>query len=102
MVLTEQAKDKLRKEIVGLLTQFPEVRRVVIFGSFVTSSEPHDLDVAVFQDSEENYYSLAMKYRRSLRSVANQIPLDVIPLRRSPQQSVFRRQLDRGEVLYER
>ncbi len=102
MVLTNEAKDRLRKEIVSLLTQFPEVRRVVIFGSFITSSEPHDLDVAVFQDSEENYYSLAMKYRRSLRSVANQIPLDVIPLRRSPEQSVFCQQLDRGEVLYER
>lgn len=102
MVLSNEAKDRLRKEIVSLLTQFPEVRRVVIFGSFITSSEPHDLDVAVFQDSEEDYYSLAMKYRRSLRSIANQIPLDVIPLRRSPEQPAFRRQLDKGEVLYER
>ena len=102
MVLSNEAKERLRKEIVRLLTQFSEVRRIVIFGSFITSSEPHDLDVAVFQDSEENYYSLAMKYRRSLRSVANQIPLDVIPLRRSLEQSAFRQQLDKGEVLYER
>ena len=102
MVLSNEAKERLRKEIVRLLTQFPEVRRVVIFGSFITSSEPLDLDVAVFQDSEENYYSLTMKYRRSLRSVANQIPLDVIPLPRSPEQSAFRQHLDKGEVLYER
>jgi predicted nucleotidyltransferase len=102
MVLSNEAKEKLRKEIVSLLARFPEVRRIVIFGSFITSSEPHDLDVAVFQDSEENYYSLAMKYRCSLRSVANQIPLDVIPLRRSPEQSAFRQHLDKGEVLYER
>jgi len=41
---------------VAGLAGFPEVRRVVVFGSFVTSDDPQDLDIAVFQDSDESYY----------------------------------------------
>ena len=101
MYLRTEMKEELKKEIVSRLTEFPEVRRVVIFGSFVSSDEPHDLDIAVFQDSDEGYYALAMKYRRTLRTVANTIPLDVIPVRRSPEKGPFLEEIERGEVLYE-
>jgi len=33
------------------------------------SDDPHDLDIAVFQNSDESCYPLAMKYRRTLRLV---------------------------------
>ena len=102
MNLPRKAKEKLKEEIVAGLAEFPEVRRVVVFGSFVTSDDPHDLDIAVFQDSDESYYPLAMKYRRTLRSVAKRIPLDVIPIRRSPSEGPFLQEIKRGEVLYER
>ncbi len=102
MVLSREARESLKKEIAACLAEFPEVRRVVVFGSFVTSDNPHDLDIAVFEDSDDDYYSLAVKYRRSLRSVADKIPLDVVPLRRRPQQASFLREVDRGEVLYDR
>ena len=102
MNLPREAKEKLKKEIVAGLAEFPEVRRVVLFGSFVTSDDPRDLDIAVFQDSDESYYPLAMKYRRTLRSVAKRIPLDVIPIRRSPGEGPFLQEIQRGEVLYER
>jgi len=72
-----------------------------IFGSFVTSDEPHDLDIAVFQDSDEGYYPLARKYRRMLRKIARMIPLDVIPVRPNPEQGPFLREIERGEVVYE-
>jgi predicted nucleotidyltransferase len=75
---------------------------VVIFGSFLNSDDPHDLDIAVFQDSDESYYPLAMKYRRTLRTVANKIPIDVIPIRRSPEKGLFMEEIYKGEVLYER
>ncbi len=35
-----------------------EVRKVVIFGSFLTRATPNDLDVAIFQDSDETYLPL--------------------------------------------
>jgi hypothetical protein len=43
-----------------------------------------------------------MKYRRTLRSVANKIPIDVIPMRKNPIKGPFMQEIERGEVLYER
>lgn len=102
MNLQGAAKEMLKREIADRLSEFPEVQRVVIFGSFVTSDDPHDLDIAVFQDSDESYYPLAMKYRRTLRTVANKIPIDVIPIRRNPEEGPLMQEIQKGEVLYER
>jgi predicted nucleotidyltransferase len=101
MNMSGEIKEVVKREIAARLSSFPEVRRVVIFGSFVTSDDPHDLDVAVFQDSDENYYPLAMKYRRTLRNVARMIPLDVIPVRPDPKGGPFMQEIEKGEVLYE-
>ena len=102
MYLSGQVRERIKQEIVASLSEFPEIRRIVVFGSFVNSDTPRDLDIAIFQDSAEGYYPLAMKYRQKLRTVANKIPLDVIPLRRSPQNDPFIQEIQGGEVLYER
>ena len=68
MSIAGDSKEKVKQEIAAVLSGFSEVRRVVIFGSFVTSGNPHDLDIVVFQDSNEGYYPLARKYRRTLRN----------------------------------
>jgi len=102
MNLQGTTKEMLKKEIVDRLSEFPEVRRVVVFGSFLNSDDPHDIDIAVYQDSDESYYPLAMKYRRTLRTVATRIPIDVIPIRRSPEKGPFMQEIEKGEVLYER
>lgn len=101
MNIAGKTKETMKREIVAGLSGFPEVRRVVIFGFFVTSDEPHDLDIAVFQDSDEGYYPLARKYRRKLRNIARMIPLDVIPLRPNPEQGPFLGEIEKGEVVYE-
>ncbi len=101
MNISGETKEIMKREIAARLSSFPEVRRIVIFGSFVTSDDPRDLDVAVFQNSNENYYLLAMKYRRTLRNVARTIPLDVIPVRPEPEQGSFMQEIEKGEVLYE-
>lgn len=49
MTLSREERERLKREVVACLSGEPEVRRVVLFGSFVTSPAPHDLDVAVFQ-----------------------------------------------------
>jgi uncharacterized protein len=101
MNVAGKTKEMLKKEIVAGLSGFPEVRKVVIFGSFVTSDSPHDLDIAVFQDSNEGYYPLARKYRRTLRNLARMIPLDIIPIRPNPEHESFLREIEKGEVVYE-
>jgi predicted nucleotidyltransferase len=101
-MFTEQQKQSLKRRLVNSLRTEREVCRIVIFGSFVNSNDPHDLDVAIFQDSDEKYLPLAMKYRRKTRDIARMIPMDILPLRAGIQGDTFLDEIDRGEVIYER
>lgn len=102
MKLTDADKRQIERELAACLSRQPEVRKVVIFGSFLSSDDPGDVDVAVFQDSQEDYLPLAMRYRRLTGPVARRIPLDIVPLRASSSGGSFLRELDRGQVIYER
>lgn len=102
MTLTEKEKKALKRQVAACLATEPEVRRVVVFGSFLESDSPNDLDIAIFQESDESYLPLALKYRRILAAVAEKIPLDVIPVRPHPAPGSFLREIERGEVIYER
>ena len=101
-MFTEQQKQLLKQRLVGSLKTEEEVCRIVIFGSFITSDDPHDLDVAVFQDSNEKYLPLAMKYRKKTREIARMIPMDIIPLKANIKGDTFWDEIERGEVVYER
>jgi predicted nucleotidyltransferase len=102
MVATAQQKEQIKRELAARLSREKEVRKVVIFGSFLTSATPNDLDVAIFQDSDQPYLPLALKYRRLLRPIADRIPLDVIPVRASGASGQFLAEIQKGEVVYER
>jgi predicted nucleotidyltransferase len=102
MVATPQHKEKIKRDLAACLSREKEIRKVIVFGSFLTSTAPNDLDVAVFQDSDEPYLSLAMKYRRLLRPIADQIPIDVIPVRLHDARGQFLAEIQKGEVVYER
>jgi uncharacterized protein len=102
MVATPQQKEKIKRDVAACLRREKEVCKVVVLGSFLTSAAPNDLDVAVFQDSNETYLPLAQKYRRLLRSVADRIPIDVIPIRSSGACGEFLAEIQKGEVIYER
>lgn len=102
MALNELEKQSLKQALVDCLRSEQEVRRIVIFGSFLSSADPHDLDVAVFQDSAEDYLPLALKYRRKTRTLARRIALDILPLKLGAQSDPFLAEAARGEVIYER
>ncbi len=102
MTLTAEQRDELKRQVVACLRNEPEVRRIVLFGSFVASPSPQDVDVAVFQESAEGYLPLALKYRRLLRPVASLIPVDVIPLHARDPVGAFLQEIERGEVVYVR
>jgi hypothetical protein len=108
MRFTEEDKRKIKLELVERLSDQPEVRKVVVFGSFTSSLDPQDLDVAVFQDSDQSYLPLAMKYRRLTRPIARQIPMDIVPMRPGVESSNtgardwFLEEINRGEVIFER
>ncbi|MDQ3013015.1 MAG: nucleotidyltransferase domain-containing protein [Acidobacteriota bacterium] len=102
MAINELEKRSLKQALVECLRTEPEVRRIVVFGSFLRSDDPHDLDVAVFQDSAEDYLPLALKYRRKTRMLARRIVLDILPLKLGAQSDPFLAEVARGEVIYER
>ncbi len=99
--MTDDRKAELLRAAVECLKPAPEIRKIVVFGSFLTSESSHDLDIAIVQDSDEGYLPLALKYRRMARPVAERIPLDIIPLRKDAT-GAFMDEIDQGEVVYER
>jgi len=101
-MFTERQKQLVKHRLVSSLKSEEEVCRIVIFGSFVHSDDPHDLDVAVFQDSDEKYLPLAMKYRKKTREIARVIPMDILPLKAGVQGEIFIDEIEHGEVIYER
>lgn len=101
-MFTEQQKQSLKQQLINLLRTEKEVCRIVIFGSFLSSDDPHDMDVAVFQDSDEKYLPLAMRYRKKTRDIARMIPLDILPLKAGVPGGVFMGEIEQGEIIYER
>ena len=102
MTLTATQKEAFKKELVSCLGPAKEIRKIVVFGSFVTDSHPHDLDVAVFQNSPDPYLALALKYRKMTRLISRKIPMDIIPLKSDSAHSTFLAQISRGEIVYEK
>jgi uncharacterized protein len=102
MKLTISQKEELKREIVACLAGEPEIEKIVIFGSFVKGSEANDLDIAIFQKSEEPYLPLTLKYRKKTRAVAKKIPLDIFPIRPGARDDLFLHEISTGEVIYER
>jgi len=100
--LDPESRDKLRRSLIDSLSPEPEVRRIVVFGSFLSATEPADVDVAVFQDSNDGYLQLAMKYRRLTREIAKTIALDILPLKESHYPSAVPLGITEGQVIYER
>ncbi|NIR51107.1 nucleotidyltransferase domain-containing protein [candidate division KSB1 bacterium] len=101
MSFTETQKDQIKKKLRSLLSAETEVTKIVIFGSFLNSDDPHDIDIAVFQNSNQKYIPLSMKYRRLTRQIAKILPVDIIPIKSSAN-NTFVNEVAIGEVIYER
>lgn len=99
--MDNRTKDNLKQELARCLGEAPEIRKTVVFGSFLRSDSPNDLDVAVFQNTAEPYLPLALKYRRMAKPVSDRIPLDIFPLRPDASGLMMDEILE-GEVNYER
>jgi len=54
---------------------------VILFGSFIKSSNPNDIDIAIVQNSNDNFLTLSLKYRKVLRELSKIIPLDIVPIK---------------------
>ena len=97
-----KSKYIIRQEIIKCLKSEKEINKIIIFGSFLVSEKPNDIDVAIFQDSKESYLTLAMKYRKLTRDIARWLPIDIIPIKANALKSSFLSEIEAGELIYER
>jgi len=101
MKFSKKQKEKIKRQIRNNLSNEVEIQKIMIFGSFSKSNDPHDIDIAVFQNSSEHYLDLSMKYRKLMRELINIIPYDIIPVMPDATRS-FLNDIKAGEVIYER
>ena len=102
LTLSKFEKDELKNRIADALRSQKEINKIVVFGSFLQSDTPNDIDLAVFQNSNENYLSLSLKYRKMIREISRQIPIDVIPIKNDKTNDFILSEIENGEVIYER
>ncbi len=102
MNLSNYEKEKIKKEIVEKLQLQAEIDRIVIFGSFLRDNNPNDIDVAIFQNSKENYLHLSLKYRKAVREISRRIPIDIIPILTDKSNNFVLNEIESGEVIFER
>ena len=95
-------KSQLKDEIVNSLKGQKEIEKIIVFGSFNKSDSPNDLDIAVVQNSSENYLTLALKYRKLIRNISKEIAVDIFPILSKTKNSFFINEIESGEVIYAR
>ncbi len=101
MKFSKKQKEKIKNQIRTILSNEQEIQRVTIFGSFISSESPNDIDIAVFQNSKGEYLDLSMKYRKLMRDLITIIPYDIIPIKISATGS-FLNDIEAGEIIFER
>lgn len=101
MVLEESKKLNFIAIIKDKLSQFNEVNKVILFGSFIKSDNPNDIDIAVVQNSNENFLTLSLKYRKVLRELSKTIPIDIVPIKANTK-GIFLDEINKGQVVYEK
>ncbi|MBI1937031.1 MAG: nucleotidyltransferase domain-containing protein [Ignavibacteriales bacterium] len=95
-------KTELKNRIVDLLKGETEIEKIIIFGSFNRGDNPNDIDIAVVQNSSDNYLTLALKYRKLIREISKEIAVDIFPVVEKNKNSFFKNEIESGEVIYAR
>jgi uncharacterized protein len=95
-------KVDVKNKIVNSLKEQKEIEKIIIFGSFNKCDSPNDIDIAVVQNSSENYLTLALKYRKLIRNISKEIAVDIFPIVEKTNNSFFTREVASGEVIYAR
>ncbi len=101
MKLSKKQKEEIKIQIKNLLSHEQEIQKIIVFGSFIDSDTPNDIDIAVFQNSNSHYLALSMKYRKLIRELITKIPYDIIPIQPDAK-GIFLKDIEAGEVIFER
>jgi len=96
-------KQQIRQQLQAVFVDDSKVEKIMVFGSFFTSESPHDLDLAVFCNSSDDYLTLALALRKKLRGISSIIPIDLVPIAMPyDPTAAFMQEINKGEVVYEK
>jgi predicted nucleotidyltransferase len=95
-------KAEVKNKIIESFKEQKEVEKIIVFGSFNKTDSPNDIDIAVIQSSNENYLTLALRYRKLIRNISREIAVDVFPISIKNDNSFFTNEVSSGEVIYAR
>ena len=96
-------KERLKRELVHALGCDEQIEKIVVFGSFNHSLNPHDMDIAVFSNSTADYLTLSLAFRKMLRPLSKIIPIDLLPITLPfDPASEFMTEINKGEIVYEK
>jgi uncharacterized protein len=95
-------KSDIKNRIVEQLKGQSEIEKIIVFGSFNKIEKPNDIDIAVVQSSNENYITLALKYRKLVRNISREIAVDIFPVIQKNSNNFFYNEISSGEVIYAR
>lgn len=103
MKMSHIDKQNIRQQLQTAFVDDGKVEKIVVFGSFVTSEFPQDIDLAVFCNSNDDYLTLALALRKKLRGISSIIPIDLVPIAMPYDPSAaFMQEINKGEVVYEK
>lgn len=69
MAISIEQKNTIKRDLVARLQPAPEISKIIIFGSFIHDEAPHDIDVAIVQNSNLPSFIVGPKYALFLRSI---------------------------------
>ncbi len=101
MFLSESEKKEIKDKIANSLHS-SEIEKIIVFGSFLNAKFTNDIDIAVFQNSSDSYLTLALRYRKMIREISKQIPVDIIPIKSDAINNFLIDEIEEGEVIYEK
>lgn len=95
-------KNELKQAVIEAIQDERAVHKIIIFGSFLSSETPGDLDVAVLGNFPHGYLATALRLRKKIRHLTRILPIDIVPIQEDTPMNTFLQEIQHGEVIYER
>ncbi|MBD3306286.1 nucleotidyltransferase domain-containing protein [candidate division KSB3 bacterium] len=96
------SKGQIKQAVVEAIKDDHDIQKIIVFGSFLASDTPQDIDVAVVGNFSAGYLDVATRLRKKVRHIAKILPVDIIPLQANSPQTRFVQEIENGEVIYEK
>lgn len=100
MLITKEEKTEIKHLLTEKISG-PEVKQLILFGSFVESNNLNEINIAIISEENLDYISKVKKYRQKIKDLSKKIPVQIFPLLKS-ENSYLHDKIKHGITLYSR